>query len=139
MAFFVSEKLFCFPFQSCPYRLMFVLHKNTLLYSLMQWADRLSRKRDKLQVMSVKIFIELTPKISFWAKNWKKTFLKILAFVEFFSPESGFTIWEQSCKIFYNCNLQLFGKSWSVCTWQAFPAYSNKQFSLVQKSVNYCQ
>jgi hypothetical protein len=29
--------------------------------------------------------------------------------------------------------------SWSVCPWQAFPAYSNKLSSLIQKFVNYGQ
>ncbi len=45
--------------------------------------------------------------------------------------------WGQCYKTFLVCNLQVFVMSWSVCPWQAFQVYSNKQCSLVQKSVNH--
>ncbi len=36
-------------------------------------------------------------------------------------------------------NLRFFVISLSICPWQAFPAYSNKHSSLVQKLLNYGQ
>jgi len=45
----------------------------------------------------------------------------------------------QCYKTFYVRNLRNFVISYSVCTWQAFPAYSNRHSSLVQKLVNYGQ
>ncbi len=45
----------------------------------------------------------------------------------------------QCYKTFFVRNLQIFVLSLSVCTWQAFPADSNKHSSLVQKFVNYGQ
>ncbi len=32
--------------------------------------------------------------------------------------------WGQCCKNFYGRKLRIFVKSWSVCSWQAIPAYS---------------
>jgi len=45
--------------------------------------------------------------------------------------------WGQCYKTFYGRNLRIFVTSKSVCPWQAFSAYYNKQSSLVWKSVNY--
>ncbi len=45
----------------------------------------------------------------------------------------------QYYETFYSRNLRIFTQSYSVCPWQAFPAYSNKPSSLVRKLVTYGQ
>ncbi len=55
------------------------------------------------------------------------------------SSDSFFAVWGQCCKTFYVRDLRIFVISLSVCPWQAFPDYSNKHTSLVQKFVNYGQ